>query len=230
MHLTNGTADISDATGAVLYKDCTFDGGFTVNEDGRTGIVVNVVNCVAASANLQGASTINLTNTTVTGNLAIGDNGGEAAPTLTMKDCVVGAFTDGAAAAPYAVTFNGAHSGPIDTAIINPTIRTPFYTTVTAANANTTAIVPAGYRIVAITFKETANHAVTGGVKIGTTSGGTDVVTAQAVTANASGFVADASLLKTMFSMTTAQTLFIQPVSAWNSANVIFTLTLQKVQ
>ena len=70
---------------------------------------------------------------------------------------------------------------------------------------------------------------MTGGIKIGTTSGATDVVAAQAVGANALGTIADASILKKVFSRSAAQTLFIQAVTAWNSASVELAFVLAKV-
>mgnify|MGYP001612917009 FL=1 len=63
-------------------------------------------------------------------------------------------------------------------------------------------------------------NAITGGLKIGTTSGAVDVAAAVAVGANALTFVLDAALLIRFFSKTVAQTLFLQDVVAWNSANI----------
>lgn len=99
---------------------------------------------------------------------------------------------------------------------------------VTAA-ANVTVSVPAGFAIEAIYFNNTTANAVTGGVKIGTTSGATDVVAAQAVGANALGAVLGADILKRIFSTTVAQTLYIQPVTGWNSASVNIVVALRKV-
>ncbi len=86
--------------------------------------------------------------------------------------------------------------------------------------------IPAGYMIFGCSMVETANHAVTGGVKVGTTSGATDVIAAQAVSGLSANSVTDANLLKKMFSASADQTLFIQPVSAWNSASVNVTFFL----
>lgn len=82
--------------------------------------------------------------------------------------------------------------------------------------------VPAGWQIDAIYIKNNTANAVTGGIKIGTSSGGTQVVSAQAVGANANLRIGDSSLLLRWFSATSAQTLYIQDVSAWNSANLDF--------
>lgn len=99
----------------------------------------------------------------------------------------------------------------------------------TAANANTTISVPPGWAIDQIFYANTTAGTVTGGVKIGTTSGATDVVAAQAVGANAIGVIADANVLLKLFSRTVAQTLFIQPVTSWNSQTVEFSFSLEKV-
>jgi hypothetical protein len=99
----------------------------------------------------------------------------------------------------------------------------------TANNADTTISIPSGYQILALAMEETANHAVTGGVKIGTTSGGTEVVAAQAVGALSLTGVADAALLKKLFSFSGATTLFIQAVGSWNSAVVNLQFILAKV-
>ncbi len=98
-----------------------------------------------------------------------------------------------------------------------------------ANNANTTVVIPAGYVILALALQNTNANAVTGGVKIGTTSGATDVVAAQAVGANAIIGVADATLLLKLFSMSATQTLFIQPVGSWNSAVVNFQFILSRL-
>ncbi|WP_027060545.1 hypothetical protein [Mesorhizobium loti] len=97
-----------------------------------------------------------------------------------------------------------------------------------AVTANTTISVPAGWYIADIVFANTTANAVTGGVKIGTTSGATDVVAAQAIAGSAIGKVPDASILKTLFSRTAAQTLFIQTVTSWNGASVELSFKLRK--
>lgn len=91
--------------------------------------------------------------------------------------------------------------------------------------ANTTIICPAGYSLLAVSLFNSTANAVTGGVKIGTTSGAVDVVAAQAVAANACLRILDAALLLKYFSPTVDQTLFIQAVAAWNSAAVNFKFT-----
>lgn len=94
-----------------------------------------------------------------------------------------------------------------------------------AQTGNFTLTIPANCVLDGIVIINTTANAVTGGIKVGTTSGGTDVVAAQAVGANALVSVADVSILKRVFSISASQTLFIQAVTAWNSAslNVYFT-------
>lgn len=97
------------------------------------------------------------------------------------------------------------------------------------ATANTTFSVPAGYQIEHVAFQNTTANAVTGGVKIGTTAGGTEVVAAQAVGANALDNVKGADVVKRIFSTSAATTLYVQAVTAWNNASVNFSITLRKM-
>jgi hypothetical protein len=97
-----------------------------------------------------------------------------------------------------------------------------------AVAADTTFNVPAGYAIEAITIRNTTGNAVTGGVKIGTTAGGTDVVAAQAVGANALVTVTDASILKRYFSATLETTLYVEDVTSWNSASLEVAIALRQ--
>jgi hypothetical protein len=80
--------------------------------------------------------------------------------------------------------------------------------------------IPAGAYLQQIIIQNTTANAVTGGVSIGTTANGTDVVAAQACAANCLVFVTDATLLKRVFSTTTATTLHIAPVTSSNTANL----------
>lgn len=93
-----------------------------------------------------------------------------------------------------------------------------------AVTANTTVDLPAGYTLERIHVRNNTANAVTGGIKIGTTSGGTQVVTALAVGANA---YADIAPTISGFSAT-ATTLFIQAVTAWNSASVDIIISLRR--
>jgi len=96
--------------------------------------------------------------------------------------------------------------------------------TITLA-ANGTLSVPAGYAIKDIFVRNTTANAVTGGVRIGTTAAGVDVLVALTVGANA--FTVGVPLIRA-FSATVAQTLFIEAVVAWNSASLDITITLDR--
>lgn len=95
--------------------------------------------------------------------------------------------------------------------------------------SNGTFIVPAGFAIQSITFSNSTANAVTGGIRIGTTDGGAQVVAAQSVVGNALLQVADAAMLLKIFSLSSNTTLYVQAVSSWNSASVTMYVTLQKV-
>jgi len=110
---------------------------------------------------------------------------------------------------------------------INQQVTQPL--TVPYVTADATVSIPAGYKIDSLVIENTTANAVTGGIKIGTTNGGTEVAAAIAVGANALLQVTDAELLKRLFSMSTATTLYLQDVTAWNSASLNFYFTLRKV-
>lgn len=93
--------------------------------------------------------------------------------------------------------------------------------TVTAATSFT---LPANAFIERILIVNTTAKAVTGGVKFGTTNGGTDVAAAIAVGANAIVSVADTAILKRWFSAASTQSIFIGAVTAFNSASLNITV------
>lgn len=92
-----------------------------------------------------------------------------------------------------------------------------------------TFVVPKNYGILAIFYQEKNAAAVTGGIKIGTTDGGTDVVSAQAVGASDIGKIADSALAKSFFSRSANTTLYLQDVSSWNSAKIDVDIMLAKL-
>ena len=98
-----------------------------------------------------------------------------------------------------------------------------------AVTANDTFVIQPGYAIRGIYIVNTTANAVTTGIKIGTTSGATDVVASQAVGASAAFAIADASILKRVFSTTADQTLFIQTLGAWNSASLTIRFDLVNI-
>lgn len=86
--------------------------------------------------------------------------------------------------------------------------------------ANGTLSAPPGFCITQIAIENTTANAITGGLRVGTTDGGVDVVVALAVAGSALTFITDAALLKRVFSTSAAQTLYLQAVAAWNSASI----------
>lgn len=83
---------------------------------------------------------------------------------------------------------------------------------------------PANTYITEIVYSNAVAAAVTGGISIGTTANGTDVVAAQAVGSSALTFTPNASILKQPFSLTAATPLHAAAVTAWNSTNVTITV------
>lgn len=85
---------------------------------------------------------------------------------------------------------------------------------------NDTVVLPVGFRIDSIDIQNTTGNAVTGGIRIGTTDGGTDVAVAIAVAGSVLLLVADTTILKRLFSTAATTTLYVQAVVAWNSASL----------
>lgn len=92
--------------------------------------------------------------------------------------------------------------------------------TATNQTSNFTMTLPANAFIIGIFIKETAGNAITGGLRIGTTNTGTDVVIALSVGANSIQMVPNATLLKQVFSTSATQQLFLQAVTLFNSASI----------
>jgi hypothetical protein len=72
-----------------------------------------------------------------------------------------------------------------------------------------------------------ASHAVTGGIDIGSTSGGTDIVAAAnlAVGTSSVNFVTDANLAKRVFSVTAGQAVYATGHTSWNTPTTV-TITI----
>lgn len=91
--------------------------------------------------------------------------------------------------------------------------------------ANGTITLPAGVLLRRIYFRNRTANAVTGGIRVGTAATGTQVVTAQAV-----GASAIVSILPTIENyQAAAQTLYIEAVTAWNSADVDVLVTYEEI-
>ncbi len=85
--------------------------------------------------------------------------------------------------------------------------------------------IPAQAYIQSIIYSNSTANAVTGGIAVGTTANGTDVVAAQACAANCLTFTTDALLLKRPLSLTAGTALHAAAVTSWASANVTITVT-----
>lgn len=83
--------------------------------------------------------------------------------------------------------------------------------------ANGTVTLPKGAYLDAIWVRNRTANAVTGGIKVGTTNGGTEVAAAVAVGVNA---VNKTLVTNGAYSATADTVLYIQAVTAWNSAVV----------
>lgn len=84
---------------------------------------------------------------------------------------------------------------------------------------------PAAYIVGIIVQNQGANAPTGGGLKIGTTSGGTDIVSGMLATGNnAINIASDVSIAKRAFNMTQAQPVFVDAVTSWNSSTVIVTV------
>jgi hypothetical protein len=99
----------------------------------------------------------------------------------------------------------------------------------TGVQTGTTDIVigslPANAYIVGIFAANTTANAVTGGISIGSTANGTDIVATITCAANCvSNSPGTNTLVKSVFSTTAATSLHAAAVTAWNSANVTFTV------
>lgn len=97
--------------------------------------------------------------------------------------------------------------------------------TLTGVVANSTFTVPAGYRISFVDVVNTTANAVTGGLHLGTTALGTDIVNAAAVAANAR--VSFETIARRHFAA--EQIVYISAQTAWNSANLTMTVALDQM-
>lgn len=90
------------------------------------------------------------------------------------------------------------------------------------------ATLPPGTYVTQIIVDNTVAAAITGGINIGTTASAADVVSAFAVAASLLAVIPDALILANSQILTTnkgvSTPLFATAVTAWNSANVTFTV------
>lgn len=110
-------------------------------------------------------------------------------------------------------------------AVAGPTVALPLKLEALAVvTANSALILPANAIIQQILIQNTTANAITGGLKFGSTAGATDIVAALAVGANGLVTVASAALLKSFFSTSATQQIFIDAVVSWASASVNITI------
>lgn len=111
-----------------------------------------------------------------------------------------------------------AQSGPVRAIVFN----------VGVATGTTDFIIgniPASAALTGIYWSNSVAAAVTGGVSLGTTANGVDIVAAQACASTCLTFTTDALTLKRVFSLTAATPIHAAAVTAWNSTNVTITMT-----
>jgi len=96
-------------------------------------------------------------------------------------------------------------------------------------SANDTVEIPAGYAIAMFCPENTTNNAITGGLRIGTTDGGSEVLAATPIGANFINVV-ETLLDKRYFSRTAPTTLYIQAGTSWNGAILNITICLLKIR
>ena len=101
-----------------------------------------------------------------------------------------------------------------------PPLGASVYSAVMTAGGAAVIIPPRG-KLAALFINESTNHAITGGLNIGTTLNGSDIAAAVAVAGNALVPLWPASLLKTWFSLTSNTTIYISAVTSFNSANLV---------
>lgn len=127
--------------------------------------------------------------------------------------CILAAFAD----IGDAQSQGFAQSGPVRAIVFNVGVATG---TTDFVIGN----VPANAAIVGIYWSNSVAAAVTGGVSLGTTANGVDVVAAQACASSCVTFTTDALTLKRVFSLTVATPIHAAAVTAWNSTNVTITM------
>lgn len=98
----------------------------------------------------------------------------------------------------------------------------------TNISSNATFTIPASFYIEHIIVENTTANAVLGGIKIGTTNGGSDVVSVFLCPGNSLQHIPDSSINKRVFSLSSSQTLYIQAVTLWNSATLSIHFIIRK--
>ena len=95
-----------------------------------------------------------------------------------------------------------------------------------AADTDVAGLVPAGYCIDKIIVENNTANAITGGLNIGTATGGQQVVNTEAVGANA---LVVCTLVDGLFSTSAAQLISITDETSWNSASIDVYFVMEKL-
>jgi len=98
-----------------------------------------------------------------------------------------------------------------------------------SVTSSTNVIIPKNNTILQVIVENTTALPVIGGLKVGTTSGGSDVVNAFVISGSGFLTIKDSALIKTYFSKTNDTTLYIDAVTAFNSTNLNFSFILRMI-
>ena len=92
--------------------------------------------------------------------------------------------------------------------------------------ANFSVPMPAGFRLKGIYIRNNTANAVTGGIRIGSVTTGTQHLTAQAVAASGVYYAVPTVIAPIV---ATAGDLFIEAVTSWNAANLDFKIDYEEI-
>lgn len=189
----------------------------TINLDTATGYLVDVTGTTAITAitlaqgahrTIRFAGILTFTNSA---SLIIQGGANKTTAVGDMADCY------GYAAGVVRCTYLKVSGGSNDPLAVTGVRKV----TATGQTAAFTMTLPAGAIIDSILFANTTANAVTGGMKVGISLGGTGVVTSIAVGAN--GYATASPNLRSG-SLAAPVTLYMDAVTGWNSANLNVTL------
>lgn len=85
---------------------------------------------------------------------------------------------------------------------------------------NFTLTIPANAIMLGVEIAELAGNSITGGINIGTTANGNDIVNGYTISANQLTSILDNSMLKRWISMTAPTTIYFSAKTAWNNAKI----------
>lgn len=151
--------------------------------------------------------------------------------TVTQIGCVAQYEPDGIGHSQWIDRSGNELHGDVSGAIAHnlPANHTEKYVDLTVTG-DTSFTLPAGYMITAITTEETAGNAVGGGIDVGTTNGGAEVVAAHAVSASTAALCA--LVAGANYNLTGADdTIYITDAdgTGWDSASVEIRVQMQRI-